>query len=359
MSTIPEIQAQLRQTAEELSERINRLTQELSEVQAAREPALGKESPELERLVRLGQRKPIPGHPAHRLGPASRVNYLAPLCAIALAAPHNEDALLLLQRVASGLELSSLEQPIAVAMSMGEKDLDGLIALLDAECLSTSLLLDAMLVRACCGADCPRADQLLEDLVLLLGPEETRVTFLARLAAALGRQDGDAVLELWREEDFALCPGGCYLQESSGVLYTDDPEAAKAHGLRRVILHDCLLTRKDDEEPLVLEQCVLLNCTIECDIMVVTFQACLLSECLLLQYRSPPSFLFFFPKSKFIASTLRNCEFKHFLASTNDTRTYSIDDFCIFDATNRDGITYRQIRADSPAGKEGSREHHP
>ena len=312
MSTIPEIQGGLRKAAEELTARILELTRELSEIQVQQQEAAGG-APDFARLSREGGRRPIQNHPIAVLRQADQISYLAALCALAQAAPEASEAWLLLQRVASGLHLPSLEQPLA--LRMGEEEMDALAAMLAREGRTSDFLLDAMLVRLCCGETCSRTVALLEKLVLLINPSDQEARFLARLTAILAQQEGGGLLELWKEQGLKTCPGICYLQKTSGVLYTDNPQAAQAHGFRRVILHDCTL-KPDENDELVLDQCILLDCKIECA------RYC---------------------KIRFLSSALQGCVLE-FQKPADSVYSYGLDDFCTFEDTPRKGLKYKEIK---------------
>lgn len=327
MSTIPEIQAGLRRAANELTARILELTRQLSEIQAQQQEAAGG-TQDFARLSKEGGRRPIQNHPIAVLRQADQISYLAALCALAQAASEAAEAWLLLQRVASGLRLPSLEQPLAAALRMGEDEMDALEALLAREDLTSNFLLDAMLVRLCCGENCPRTTALLEKLVLLVHPPEQEARFLARLADILIRQDGEGFLKLWKEQGLKTCPGICYLQKTSGVLVTDDPQAARAHGFRRVILHDCTL-KPDKSDELVLDQCILLNCKIECALTPQQYLG------VFLQRR--------FCKIRFLSSALQDCVLE-FQKPADSVYSYGLDDFCTFEDTPRKGLKYKEIK---------------
>ena len=314
MSTIPEIQGGLRKATEELTARILELTRELSEIQVQQQEAAGG-APDFARLSREGGRRPIQNHPSAVLRQADQISYLAALCALAQAAPEASEAWLLLQRVASGLHLPSLEQPLAAALRMGEEEMDALAAMLAREGRTSDFLLDAMLVRLCCGETCSRTVALLEKLVLLINPSDQEARFLARLTAILAQQEGGGLLELWKEQGLKTCPGICYLQKTSGVLYTDNPQAAQAHGFRRVILHDCTL-KPDENDELVLDQCILLDCKIECA------RYC---------------------KIRFLSSALQGCVLE-FQKPADSVYSYGLDDFCTFEDTPRKGLKYKEIK---------------
>ena len=313
MSTIPEIQGGLRKATEELTARILELTRELSEIQVQQQEAAGG-APDFARLSREGGRRPIQNHPIAVLRQADQISYLAALCALAQAAPEASEAWLLLQRVA-GLHLPSLEQPLAAALRMGEEEMDALAAMLAREGRTSDFLLDAMLVRLCCGETCSRTVALLEKLVLLINPSDQEARFLARLTAILAQQEGGGLLELWKEQGLKTCPGICYLQKTSGVLYTDNPQAAQAHGFRRVILHDCTL-KPDENDELVLDQCILLDCKIECA------RYC---------------------KIRFLSSALQGCVLE-FQKPADSVYSYGLDDFCTFEDTPRKGLKYKEIK---------------
>ena len=350
MKTIPEIQAGLRNAAEALTTQVLELTRELSDLQAQQVQASTRTMPNFARLSRDGRRQPIRGHPIGKLRETDQVSYLAALCALAQETPQADEAWLLLQRVASGLGMSTLEQPLGVALRMGERELEVLAATVEREDLVSVFLLDAMLVRLCCGETCPRTVELLEDLTLLMNPSESKLYFLTSLASVLARQDGAAFLDLWRRQGTGDCPGGCYLQKRSGVLYTSDPKAAQAHSYRRVILHDCILKCKMGDDQLVLEQCILLNCTIDLGVQGVTFCNSLLVNCTFKRENLGAMMDTFSSllvgrtrgKTTFKTSVLSDCVLEY-RKPAGSTYSYGLDDFCKFDDTPKEGITYREI----------------
>ena len=355
MSTIPEIQAELRQAAAEFNDKIAELTRALSQVEAERtqEKAL-----DYERLARIGGRRPIQGHPAAKLGQLAKCRYLAPLCALAQAAPQGAEAWLLLQRIAAGLELSTLERPVAAALSMNEEELEKLLSQLREEGLTETFLLDAMLVRLCCGDQAAKTQELLTELAFWADLPQEEVSLLAKLAGVLARQDGDGYLDLAIELAEKGWPGVCYLGPSARILYTDSYQEAERHGLRRVILHDCTFQIDVDtlsrDEPLVFDRCVLQNCKIQLKGMggslfifrsvervKIIFSSAALENSEILD----ASILF--RKGILLTNTkLKNCLYERHISSLDSQGecSVSVEDFCSFDQTEKRGLEFRLIR---------------
>ena len=355
MSTIPEIQAELRQAAAEFNDKIAELTRALSQVEAER--TQGKDL-DYERLARIGGRRPIQGHPAAKLGQLAKCRYLAPLCALAQAAPQGAEAWLLLQRIAAGLELSTLERPVAAALSMNEEELEKLLAQLREEGLTETFLLDAMLVRLCCGDQAAKTQELLTELAFWADLPQEEVSLLAKLAGVLARQDGDGYLSLALELAAKGWPGVCYLGPSARILYTDSYQEAERHGLRRVILHDCTfqidVNTLSGDEPLVFDRCVLQNCKIQLKgvggslfifrsverVKIIFSSAALVNSEIL-----DASILF--GKGILLTNTkLKNCLYERHISSLDSQGecSMSVEDFCSFDQTEKRGLEFRLIR---------------
>ena len=355
MSTIPEIQAELRQAAAEFNDKIAELTRALSQVEAER--TQGKDL-DYERLARIGGRRPIQGHPAAKLGQLAKCRYLAPLCALAQAAPQGAEAWLLLQRIAAGLELSTLERPVAAALSMNEEELEKLLSQLREEGLTETFLLDAMLVRLCCGDQAAKTQELLTELAFWADLPQEEVSLLAKLAGVLARQDGDGYLDLAIELTEKGWPGVCYLGPSARILYTDSYQEAERHGLRRVILHDCTfqidVNTLSGDEPLVFDRCVLQNCKIQLKgvggslfifrsverVKIIFSSAALVNSEIL-----DASILF--GKGILLTNTkLKNCLYERHISSLDSQGecSVSVEDFCSFDQTEKRGLEFRLIR---------------
>ena len=355
MSTIPEIQAELRQAAAEFNDKIAELTRALSQVEAER--TQGKDL-DYERLARIGGSRPIQGHPAAKLGQLAKCRYLAPLCALAQAAPQGAEAWLLLQRIAAGLELSTLERPVAAALSMNEEELEKLLSQLREEGLTETFLLDAMLVRLCCGDQAAKTQELLTELAFWADLPQEEVSLLAKLAGVLARQDGDGYLSLALELAAKGWPGVCYLGPSARILYTDSYQEAERHGLRRVILHDCTfqidVNTLSGDEPLVFDRCVLQNCKIQLKgvggslfifrsverVKIIFSSAALVNSEIL-----DASILF--GKGILLTNTkLKNCLYERHISSLDSQGecSVSVEDFCSFDQTEKRGLEFRLIR---------------
>lgn len=355
MSTIPEIQAELRQAAAEFNDKIAELTRALSQVEAER--TQGKDL-DYERLARIGGRRPIQGHPAAKLGQLAKCRYLAPLCALAQAAPQGAEAWLLLQRIAAGLELSTLERPVAAALSMNEEELEKLLSQLREEGLTETFLLDAMLVRLCCGDQSAKTQELLTELAFWADLPQEEVSLLAKLAGVLARQDGDGYLDLAIELAEKGWPGVCYLGPSARILYTDSYQEAERHGLRRVILHDCTFQIDVDtlsrDEPLVFDRCVLQNCKIQLKGMggsLFIFRSVERVKIIFSSAALENSEIFdasiLFRKGILLTNTkLKNCLYERHISSLDSQGecSVSVEDFCSFDQTEKRGLEFRLIR---------------
>ena len=355
MSTIPEIQAELRQAAAEFNDKIAELTRALSQVEAER--TQGKDL-DYERLARIGGRRPIQGHPAAKLGQLAKCRYLAPLCALAQAAPQGAEAWLLLQRIAAGLELSTLERPVAAALSMNEEELEKLLSQLREEGLTETFLLDAMLVRLCCGDQAAKTQELLTELAFWADLPQEEVSLLAKLAGVLARQDGDGYLSLALELAAKGWPGVCYLGPSARILYTDSYQEAERHGLRRVILHDCTfqidVNTLSGDEPLVFDRCVLQNCKIQLKgeggslfIFRSVERVKIIFSSAALENSEIFDASILFRKGILLTNTkLKNCLYERHISSLDSQGecSVSVEDFCSFDQTEKRGLEFRLIR---------------
>ena len=262
MSTPLELQQQIRQTTEEYYEQMQRLTRELA--LSVRETQEGNLSLDFHALSARGRSRPLNNRILKHADSNLQRTYLALLCMVAQSASEMEDGWLLIQRIACGVGVDSLEGAVTTALSMKDEDLERLSRQFAAHDLRDAFLLDAMLVRLACPAPSDKTLELLTDFIVLTGCGEEDVRLLSRLAAVLARQDGKAYLDMGLELGDRNWLGLEYIQKSAGILYTDQIDQAIKHGFQRVILHDCVADL-GGELPIINEvmitECCLKNCT--------------------------------------------------------------------------------------------------
>lgn len=261
MSTPLELQQQIRQTTEEYYEQMQRLTRELA--LSVRETQEGNLSLDFHALSARGRSRPLNNRILKHADSNLQRTYLALLCMVAQSAPEMEDGWLLIQRIACGVGVDSLEGAVTTALSMKDEDLERLSRQFAAHDLRDAFLLDAMLVRLACPDPSDKTLELLTDFIALTGCGEEDVRLLSRLAVVLARQDGKAYLDMGLELGDRNWLGLEYIQKSAGILYTDQIDQAIKHGLQRVILHDCVadLDNKLQCNDVVITECCLKNCT--------------------------------------------------------------------------------------------------
>lgn len=268
MSTPLELQQQIRQTTEEYYEQMQRLTRELA--LSVRETQEGNLSLDFHALSARGRSRPLNNRILKHADSNLQRTYLALLCMVAQSAPEMEDGWLLIQRIACGVGVDSLEGAVTTALSMKDEDLERLSRQFAAHDLRDAFLLDAMLVRLACPAPSDKTLELLTDFIALTGCGEEDVRLLSRLAVVLARQDGKAYLDMGLELGDRNWLGLEYIQKSAGILYTDQIDQAIKHGFQRVILHDCVadldnkLPHNDNKQlhnDVVITECFLKNCT--------------------------------------------------------------------------------------------------
>ena len=360
MNTIPEIQAELRSMAAEFHDRIVAITQSLTELES-RGGEGGRQQTDLERLARQGERRPVRRHPLQGLALSRQISYLGGLCALAQDAPQADNGLLLIQRIASGLEMGTLERPLAFARGMGEVELEELCGMLTGEGLAASFLLDAMLVRLCCGSGCPRTAELLERVALLLELPLEEVAFLAKLAGILDRQDADAYLALGPELLDRDLPGLGYIQDNGEILCTEDPGELKKHRFRRLILRNCALDSQallwasrawtpgasggeTPPESIQIQRCLMEDCVIQLDRGVNTiFSHIVFVKCSFLMVVSSIGSLYYNYRygNKFLDcrdSRLLGCFIKVYDTLSPRSSTEYLEYCCHFQDTEREGL---------------------
>lgn len=244
MSTLLELQTKLRQLTEDYHEQMLDLTRELS--QAVEDAEGGQKQMNFKQLAKLGARRPLHNRWLEKAEDTLRSEYLIFLCAVAQSAPEMDEGWLLLQRIACGAGVSSLEALAAAAMCLEEGDMERFARQVGQDKgLRDSFLLDAMLLRLACPRPCPKTEELLVDLAAMLECPADELRFLAKLAAVVARQDGRAYLSMGFELAEQDWLGIEYIQENAGILYTDDFSRARARGFQSVILHDCIIDSSD------------------------------------------------------------------------------------------------------------------
>lgn len=259
MSTLLELQSQLRQVTEEYHEQMLALTRELT--LAVQDVQAGQTQMDFQQLSRLGGRRPLPHSGLKRLDNSLRNDYLTFLCAVAQSAPEMKDGWLLLQRIASGADVITLEPLAAAAMCLEEDDMERFSDHIVQKNLRDQFLLDAMLLRLACSQPCPKTEALLVNLSALMDCPAKDLKFLSKLAVVLARQDGVAYLSMGLELGERDWLGLEYIQDNAGILYTDQFSEARKHRFRFVILHDCIITEEDiPEYGIEMTGCCLYQC---------------------------------------------------------------------------------------------------
>lgn len=259
MSTLLELQKQLRQVTEDYHAQMLSLTRELA--LTAQKEEKEREGMDFQRLVRSGSRRPLRHRGLRKADEALRSDYLTLLCAVVQSAPEMEEGWLLLQRIACGVGIDSLEPLAAAAMCLEMDDMERMSRQIRQNGLQDRFLLDAILLRLACPRPCPQTEALLVDLSALMECSADDLRFLSALGVVLARQDGPAYLSMGIELGERDWPGLEYIRENAGILYTDQFSEARKQGFRSVILHDCTVRPKDISDSRIrLENCVLTDC---------------------------------------------------------------------------------------------------
>ena len=277
MSTLLELQRQLRQVTEDYYTQMLMLTRELA--MTAQEMEDDRKQIDFQRLAKLGSSRPLHHRWLKEVDENLRDDYLTFLCAVAQSAPEMDNGWLLLQRIACGVGVTSLESRAVAAMCMEEGDMERISGQICQNGLRDVFLLDAMLLRLACPSPCPKTEALLVDLSTLLECPSDDLRFLSQLAAVLAGQDGDAYLSMGVELGERDWLGLEYIQENAGILYTDQFSKVKEHGFRNVILHDCTIDEKDISSDLIeLKKCCLFNCKLNVPAKIVLTD-CIACQC--------------------------------------------------------------------------------
>lgn len=344
MSTLLELQSQLRRVTEEYHEQMLALTRELT--LAAQNAEAGPKQMDFQRLAKLGGSCPLLHRGLQGVDDALRTDYLTFLCAVAQSAPEMEDGWLLLQRIACGVGIVSLEPLAAAAMCLEDDDMKRFSDQICSNGLRDRFLLDAMLLRLACSQPCPKTEELLVDLSALMECPVDDLKFLSKLAVVLARQDGPSYLSMGLELGERDWLGLEYIQDNADILYTDQFSEARKHGFRSVILHDCTIEKEDmPDDCIELAGCCLFQCRFA-DSAKVTLTHSTASSCVF--NFSLPSFNFYLPvqhsarthisrerKLQLNYCALQNCSAVRFEAG-------KLADFVAFNNTSPYGIKLRK-----------------
>lgn len=259
MSTLLELQRQLRRVTEEYHEQMLALTRELT--MAVQDVEAGQKQMDFQRLSKLGERCPLLHRGLQGVDDTLRNDYLTFLCAVAQSAPEMENGWLLLQRIACGVGVNSLEPLAAEAMCLEEGDMERFSDNICQKNLRNHFLLDAMLLRMACTQPCPKTEALLVNLSALMECPVEELRVLSKLAAVLARQDGSAYLSMGLELGERGWLGLEYIQDNANILYTDQFSEARKHGFHSVILHDCTIKKEDiPDDCIEMTECCLIHC---------------------------------------------------------------------------------------------------
>lgn len=342
MSTLLELQTKLRQLTEDYHEQMLDLTRELS--QAVEDAEGGQKQMNFKQLAKLGARRPLHNRWLEKAEDTLRNEYLIFLCAVAQSAPEMDEGWLLLQRIACGAGVSSLEALAAAAMCLEEGDMERFARQVGQDKgLRNSFLLDAMLLRLACPQPCPKTEELLVDLAALLECPAEELRFLGKLAAVVARQDGRAYLSMSFDLHRQGWPGFDYIQENAGILYTDDFSEAKKHGFQSVILHDCIINSSDIPSGKVeMVGCYLYKCRFN-DPANVILTDCRANQCTFSfparyyngLYKVLEDSIYFSTKMQLNHSEMKDCEIKRPSTLTDKTR---IRDFLKLNDTPSTGV---------------------
>lgn len=191
MSSMIEIQQQLRAITEDFHRQIIALTQELSELTVL-ETGVEKKKMNFSRLERLGKKRPIKNHPLKDVSINTRRRYLTFLCALAQTAPcYADDAWLFIQRIASSVEIGTLEDCAVNAMRLTETDIGIFADDMNNKSLKSVFVRDAMLVYLAMGGQCEKTQELLIQIIGLFDISESRVMQLIRDSTQIAEQGLD------------------------------------------------------------------------------------------------------------------------------------------------------------------------
>lgn len=191
MSTIIEIQQQLRDMTEDFHRQIIALTQELSDITVLETDVKPKKM-NFSRLERLGEKRPIENHPLKAAPMDTRRRYLTFLCAVAQMTPHYaDDAWLFIQRISSSVGMGRLESYAVNAMRLTEEDIEIFVDDLYHKGLRLVFALDAMLVCLAAGTQCEKEQAFMIHIIGLLDISQTNIRRLIRDSVQMAEQGLD------------------------------------------------------------------------------------------------------------------------------------------------------------------------
>lgn len=191
MSTIIEIQQQLRDMTEDFHRQIIALTQELSDITVLETDVKPKKM-NFSRLERLGEKRPIENHPLKAAPMDTRRRYLTFLCAVAQMTPHYaDDAWLFIQRISSSVGMGKLESYAVNAMRLTEEDIEIFVDDLCHKDLRSVFVLDAMLVCLAAGTQCEKEQAFMLHIISLLDISQTNIRRLIRDSVRMAEQGLD------------------------------------------------------------------------------------------------------------------------------------------------------------------------
>ena len=224
MSSIIEIQKQIRQVTADFQEQIAKLTQELSEIKP-QEKTEPQRKMNFSRLQRIGAKRAFLNHSLKNIAKDTQHRYLTFLCAVAQMGIYSDDAWIFIQRISSGVEIGSLERCVTDAMQISQEDVELVAEDIKAYNLENTFLLDVMLVYLASGAKSEKAKELISEFTALFESKPEDIEHLIAVAQAVAKQDEKEYLKRAQFLDGCQWVGRYYL---NNLVWTTQLEEAKS-----------------------------------------------------------------------------------------------------------------------------------
>ena len=277
MSSIIEIQKQIRQETADFQEQIAKLTQELSEIKP-QEKTEPQRKMNFSRLQRIGAKRAFLNHSLKNIAKDTQHRYLTFLCAVAQMGIYSDDAWIFIQRISSGVEIGSLERCVTDAMQISQEDVELVAEDIKAYNLENTFLLDVMLVYLASGAKSEKAKELISEFTVLFESKPEDIEHLIAVAQAVAKQDWKNYLGCAEILSNMQWIGFNYMPEKPNMTGVNSRREAKEYGYQGIVLHNFSFDESDRFE---LKQCYLIDCDIYvravCELML--FQNCVLKDC--------------------------------------------------------------------------------
>lgn len=277
MSSIIEIQKQIRQVTADFQEQIAKLTQELSEIKP-QEKTEPQRKMNFSRLERVSAKRAFLNHSLKNIAKDTQHRYLTFLCAVAQMGIYSDNAWIFIQRIASGVGIGSLERCVTDAMRISQEDVE-LVTEAVRECkLENAFLLDLMLVHLASGAKSEKAKELISEFTALFESKPEDIKHLIAIAEVIAKQDWKNYLGCAEILSNMQWIGFGYMPEQPNMAYVNSWKDAKEYGYKGIVLHNFSVDESDRFE---MKQCYLIDCNIYiravCELILL--QSCVLKDC--------------------------------------------------------------------------------